>query len=160
MLSLVGSTQVVGNEYKGTYCCIQTYYLSGAYKKKGVEQMQKIDGTTIKLNRGDILSLTLTLKVNEETDYTFQVGDTIVFSLYNKGKLSEDAILLKEITVEEATQSVNINLTSQETKIGDLIDKPIDYWYEIELNGQYTVIGYDDKGAKIFRLFPEGSKVV
>lgn len=121
--------------------------------------MQKIDGTTIKLNRGDVLNLTLTLKTSDGSDYTFQANDKIVFSVYNKGKMTNDAVLLKEITVGEPSESVTINLSSQETKIGDLINKPVEYWYEVELNNQYTVIGYDDTGAKILLLYPEGSKL-
>lgn len=122
--------------------------------------MQKVEGTTIKINRGDVLNLTLSLKLDDGTPYTFQPNDTVVFSLYNKNALDKDAILLKEVTVQESAQSVDITLSSQETKIGELTNKPIDYWYEVELNGQYTVIGYDDDGAKIFKLFPEGSKLV
>lgn len=122
--------------------------------------MQKIDGTTIKLNRGDVLNLTLTLKNSDGSTYSFQNGDKVVFSIYNKGKLSEDAVFLKEVDVTETLQALEINLTSEETKIGELINKPVEYWYEIELNNQYTVIGYDDTGAKIFMLFPEGSKVL
>lgn len=122
--------------------------------------MQKIDGTTIKINRGDVLNLNLTLKLDDGTPYTFQANDVIVFSIYNAGELSKETVLLKEITVASETQSVSISLTSEETKIGELLDYPIDYWYEIELNGQYTVIGYDDKGAKVFRLFPEGSQLL
>ena len=122
--------------------------------------MQKVEGTTIKINRGDILNLTLSLKLDDGTTYTFQPNDTVVFSLYSKGALDKDAILLKEVTVQETAQSVEITLTSEETKIGNLINKPVDYWYEVELNNQYTVIGYDDDGAKIFKLYPEGSKLV
>lgn len=122
--------------------------------------MQKVEGTTIKINRGDILNLTLSLKLDDGTNYTFQPNDKVVFSLYNKNGLDKEAILLKEITVQESAQSVEITLSSQETKIGELINKPIEYWYEVELNDQYTVIGYDDDGAKIFKLYPEGSKLV
>lgn len=121
--------------------------------------MQKIEGSTIMVNRGDVLNLTLNL-TNGETPYTFQVGDKLVFSIYKPNQLSGDAILLKEVSVLEASESVDITLTSDETKIGELINKPVDYWYEIELNDQYTVIGYDEDGAKIFKLFPEGSKLI
>ena len=121
--------------------------------------MQKIEGSTIMVNRGDVLNLTLNL-TNGENPYTFQVNDKVVFSLYYPNKLNEDAILLKEVTVDAETQSVDISLTSEETKIGELINKPVDYWYEIELNDQYTVIGYDENGAKILKLFPEGSKLI
>lgn len=121
--------------------------------------MQKIDGTTIKLNRGDVLNFTLTLSSSSGDPYTFQDGDKVIFSVYNKNKMSEDAVLLKEFTVSGSRQSVEINCTKEDTKLGDLINKPVEYWYEIELNNEYTVIGYDDEGAKILMLFPEGSKV-
>ena len=121
--------------------------------------MQKIDGSTIKLNRGDVMNITLTLKTIDGSDYTFQNGDKIIFSVYNKNKMDEEAVLLKEVDVLEQQESVIISLSSEETEIGELINKPVDYWYEVELNNEYTVIGYDDDGAKILRLYPEGSKM-
>jgi len=45
-------------------------------------------------------------------------------------------------------------------KIGDVINKPTDYWYEIEINPEtkpQTIIGYDENGEKILKLYPEGS---
>jgi hypothetical protein len=121
--------------------------------------MQKIEETTIKLNRGDTLNINLTIKKEDETDYLFEEGDKITFSIYNKGKLNEKAVLLKEINTTPGTTSVNIYCDSEETKIGELVNKPVDYWYEIELNDEYTILGYDDKGAKLFKLYPEGSKI-
>ena len=121
--------------------------------------MQKLDGTTIKLNRGDVLNLTLSAKLEDNTDYTFQVGDKVVFSVYEKNKMSDKAVLIKEINITESSQSVVIRLDSNETKIDNLINKPVEYWYEIELNDEYTIIGYDDAGAKILMLYPEGSKL-
>ncbi len=122
--------------------------------------MQKIDGTTIKLNRGDVLNLTLSVKINGTENYTFQVGDEIVFSVYNKGKMEQEAVVLKRIVIAEECQSVSINLTSEETKLGEMKNKPVEYWYEVELNNQYTIIGYDDAGEKQLMLYPEGSKIV
>ena len=122
--------------------------------------MRVIDGTTIKINRGDILPLRLTIPISQNENYIFQVGDTIIFGVYGAKKMSQNALLLKEVVVTEQSDHVDITLTSEEMKIGDLIDKPTDYWYEIELNGQQTVIGYDDNGAKILRLYPEGSEVI
>ena len=121
--------------------------------------MQKIEGTTIKVNRGDILNFTFSIKKEDGTNYTFQIGDTIRFAVYNKEGLNSGSLLLKEIVVDSESQSIEIELTSSETKIGNIVNKPIDYWYEIELNGEHTIIGYDDAGAKIFRLYPEGSKI-
>ena len=54
----------------------------------------------------------------------------------------------------------NINLTSEETRIGNLTNAPVEYWYKIELNNQYTIVGYDEDGAKKLILYPEGSKVI
>lgn len=122
--------------------------------------MQKMIGTTINVNRGDELNLNLTLDLDSGEPYTFEEGDKIVFSIYKKGDMSGNAVLVKEIDATPNETSIDISLTSQETKIGEMINKPVEYWYEIELNGRYTVIGYDDKGAKIFKLFPEGSKIV
>lgn len=68
-------------------------------------------------------------------------------------------VLQKDITVEHESASVDILLTSYETRIGSIINKPIDYWYEVELNPEteaQTIIGYDEDGPKIFRLYPEG----
>ena len=122
--------------------------------------MQKIDGTTIKVNRGDALNITLTLQNEEGTPQTFKVGDNIVFSIYNKEGLNGKAVLLKEIGVLSESESVTIELTNEDTKIGSIVNTPMEYWYEIELNNQYTIIGYDDDGAKKFILYPEGSKIV
>lgn len=121
--------------------------------------MQKVTNTTIEVNRGDELNLNLSLKLDSGADYTFEAGDKIVFSLYKKGKMSDNAILIKEVDATPDTTSLEISLTSNETKIGEMINKPVEYWYEIELNDRYTVIGYDDKGAKRFILYPEGSKI-
>ena len=121
--------------------------------------MQKIEGTTIKLNRGDVLNFTLTLSSSTGDPYTFQDGDKVVFSVYNKNKMSDNAVLLKEFVVSGSQQSVEINCTKEDTQLGDLINKPVEYWYEIELNNEYTVIGYDEDGAKLLMLYPEGSKI-
>lgn len=118
--------------------------------------MQKIDGTTILLNRGDNLNLTLTLNTEDETAYMFQPGDKIIFSVYNKKSMDKTPVLKKEINVEEETDNVVISCNGEETKIGDYINKPMDYWYEIELNEGYTVLGYDENGPKILKLYPEG----
>lgn len=121
--------------------------------------MQKINGTTILVNRGDELNLNLSLQLDSGDTYTFEQGDKVVFSLYNKGKMNENAILIKEVDATPEATSLEISFTSEETKIGEMANKPVEYWYEIELNDRYTVIGYDDTGAKLFMLYPEGSQL-
>ena len=121
--------------------------------------MSKIEGTTIKLNRGDVLSLTLSVSYTDGTSYSFTANDTVVFSVYNKNQMSGNAVFMKTINVTTPGQTLPVNLTSNDTKFGNLIDKPVEYWYEFELNNQYTVLGYDDSGPKKLILYPEGSKI-
>ena len=121
--------------------------------------MRIIDGTTIKINRGNTLPLKLVIPISHTENYMFQVGDEIMFGVYANKKMSDEALLLKRYIVEEPAEEFEFTLSAEDMKFGDLINKPTDYWYEIELNGDQTVIGYDDEGAKILRLFPEGSEV-
>lgn len=121
--------------------------------------MLKIDGTNILLTRGD--ECTITLKVNREDseEYAFNVGDVISFAVYNKKEFNKEPLLLKEVTVQEPTNIVDIFLESNETKIGIMDNKQIIYWYEIQLNHSQTIVGYDDKGPKILILYPEGGNI-
>lgn len=116
--------------------------------------MFKIEENTIHLTRGDKATINLTIQ-----DYTFKVGDTIEFRVYNKRELDKQAILTKEVTVENEADNIDISLTSEETKLGEIVNKPITYWYEIELNDNQTIIGYDEDGAKELILYPEGAEI-
>lgn len=100
----------------------------------------------------DIKTLTLQL-------HTFNKGDVVRFKVFKK-KDCGCVEIQKDITVSEQTTHIDIELTSDDTKIGELINKPVDYWYEVELNPDtkpQTVIGYDEAGEKIFKLYPEGN---
>lgn len=117
--------------------------------------MFKIDSdtNTIYLTRGD--SANLTLKI---ADYIFVPGDKIEFRVYNKKGMNELPLIDEIVDVEEECESIDIQLTSEMTKIGEIANKPITYWYEIELNDDATVIGYDENGAKELILYPEGEE--
>lgn len=120
---------------------------------------------TICLTRGDIASIVTSAKQKDGADagqpYTFVKGDVVRLSVFKK-KDCQCIVLKKEVTVEEETETVTIHLTKEDTKIGDPINKPVDYWYDIELNpdtAPITIVGYDMEGEKIFRLYPEGGVV-
>lgn len=113
--------------------------------------MIKIEGTTIKCTRGDRVAFDFKIK-----DYEFKIEDTISFRVYEKKGYDLPAVIEKIITIEEPAESVNITLSSEDTSIGEIENKPVDYWYEIELNDDQTIIGYDEEGPKIFTLLPEG----
>lgn len=122
--------------------------------------MFKINDETklIEITRGDIGGINLSVE-----DYTFKTNDTIQLNIYNARRMNRPPVFTKEWVVTEATETFNIQLSSQDTKFGEMKSRPIDYWYEIQLNGNQTIIGFDDeknedskKGEKIFRLYPEG----
>lgn len=116
--------------------------------------MFKIENKTIKINRGDIGTITLTIP-----DHIFQKGDVITLGVYTKKGLQKESKLLKNVVVEEATASVDIPLTKEDTTIDEIQNKPITYWYEIQLNHEQTVVGYDDESTADFILYPEGSDI-
>lgn len=124
--------------------------------------MFKIDSNTKQINitRGDIGTIVVSAKNEDESDYEFQVGDVIRLGVF-VAKDYNKIVLEKDVNVLEATTSVDVDLESEDTTIGDIISKPITYWYEIQLNpdsNPQTIIGHDEKGAKIFMLYPEGVK--
>ena len=116
------------------------------------------DDLSIYATRGDTVFFTVTANENG-TPYTFQAGDVLRIKIYEK-KNAEEVVLEKCFPVTAATTDFTILLTEEDTKIGGVISKARDYWYEIELNpftNPQTIIGYDEDGAKVFKLFPEGA---
>lgn len=115
---------------------------------------------SVYVTRGDILFFKVTADNGGEA-YRFQPGDVIRMTVYEK-KACNCVVLQKDFPIMEESLFVDIFLTEEETRIGSLINKPVDYWYEIELNPRtnpQTIVGYDEDGAKVFRLFPEGDKL-
>lgn len=115
------------------------------------------DDKSIYLTRGDHVSFTLVADDNGEA-HTFRQGDLVRFTVFGK-KDSKNVLLQKDFRVGADTQEVGIVLTGDDTKIGPEISKPTDYWYEVEANPDIqpnTLIGYDEDGPKVFRLYPEG----
>lgn len=116
---------------------------------------------SIYLTRGDIASIEVSAKKNAEESYVFQKNDIVRFQVFERGNC-ENVVLKKTVYVMEESPTVDIFLNKEDTTIGELINIPRDYWYEIELNPDtepQTLVGYDDTGAKLFRLYPEGSGV-
>lgn len=130
--------------------------------------MFKIDQNTkqIDLTRGDIASIRVSAKKDDGENYVFQVGDVIRFKVFEK-KHCNCVVLQKDTKATEETEEVVIELYSEDTKIGNIINKDTDYWYEIELNpdtAPQTIVGYYvDENKKvhemIFKLLPEGDEI-
>ena len=115
------------------------------------------DDMSIYITRGDVAVFDVVAE-DKGVKYSFQPGDVVRIKVTEK-KNCDNVVLQKDFPVLEAADKVEIVLEEKDTKIGGIISKPVDYWYEIELNphtNPQTIIGYDDDGAKVFKLFPEG----
>lgn len=118
------------------------------------------DDMTINITRGDAATFSVTAIIGD-ADYEFKPDDVVRLKVFGKKDCS-NVVLQKDVVVTEATSAVEISLEKEDTKFGEIISKPTDYWYEIELNPEtypQTIVGYDDNGAKVFRLYPEGDAV-
>lgn len=129
--------------------------------------MFKINPITkqIDLTRGDVAAIKVNAKNSDGSDYQFKVGDIVRLSVYKK-KDCHCVELVKDTEVTEETTMAEINLTKEDTKIGDIISRDTDYWYEVVLNpdtAPQTIIGYEihpETGKpweKILKLLPEAN---
>lgn len=117
---------------------------------------------SIYLTRGDIANIVVSATQPNGEPYTFQVGEVVRFKVFKRRDCT-DVVLTKDVKVTEEGTTVTIYLDREDTKIGDIINRPINYWYEVEVNPDtepQTIIGYDNNGEKILRLFPEGGTEV
>ena len=124
--------------------------------------MFKINSSTKQINitRGDVGIIVVSALNEDGTDHYFEVGDIIRLGVFPTKDYNE-VILQKDVEVAERSKTVEISLDSEDTTIGEIINKPVNYWYEIQLNPDtepQTIIGYDETGAKLFVLYPEGAK--
>lgn len=120
------------------------------------------DDMTIHITRGDIGVIEVSADADGDNLYTFKPGDVVRFKVYPK-KHHENVVISKDVVVDVETQIVTINLGRTDTKLGEIINKPAVYWYEVELNpdtSPQTFIGYDTSGPKLFMLYPEGGDTV
>jgi hypothetical protein len=114
----------------------------------------------IHITRGDVGVIEVNANKSETEPYIFKPGDLVRFKVVVR-KQHETVVIEKDTIINEESTIVEINLYQEDTKIGDIINKPVDYWYEIELNPDtcpQTIIGYDADGPKIFRVYPEGGE--
>lgn len=110
------------------------------------------DDHSIACTRGDAMDFPL------PNDIEFFEGDVIRFQVFKKKNCTE-LVLRKDFVIEEVSADMMIHISGDETKFGGIINKPTDFWYEVEINpgkASNTIIGYDGEGAKVFTLYPEG----
>lgn len=118
------------------------------------------EDNSIYATRGDIVFFGVTAE-DDGKNYKFQAGDVVRIKVYGK-KNADNVVMQKDFPVTEVCEEVEIFLGEEDTKFGEVISKPKDYWYEVELNpygNPQTIIGYTEEGPAVFRLFPEGDDI-
>ena len=114
------------------------------------------DDLTIDCTRGDAGSFSVGAILND-APYIFRDDDIVRFSVCAKKDYST-VVLQKDVVVTSETALVEFHIDSDETKFGDVINKPTEYWYTIKLNPDtncQTIIGHTKEGARVFMLYPE-----
>lgn len=132
------------------------------------------DKTTILLTRGDSTDgynnkIGFCAPYYDETTHEIKYRDIkptdkISFVVYEKKGYTKEEILRKEYTLkqigyEQPTKYPELKLTSEDTKKFPLKNKATTYWYDIVLNNEKTIIGYDEEGAKKIIVYPEAEEV-
>ncbi len=116
------------------------------------------EDNSIYLTRGDVAAFYVTAKDQNGEPYIFQPGDIVRINIHGR-KECDLVVYQKDFPVDVETERVEVFLPEEGTKLGEIISKPKDYWYEITLNpdtNPQTIIGYTEDGATVLKLFPEG----
>ena len=118
--------------------------------------MLKIDeNNNIFITRGDKASIDICIPL-DEGNYEFQTTDILYFTV-KKTYNDTQPVLRKILTFEEPTTTATFILTSSDTTLGQLSNLPLQYVYDVSLNEDQTIIGYDENGAKYLTIYPEVS---
>lgn len=118
--------------------------------------MIKIDDEkTIHITRGDETNDINKLPISLE-NYEFKKNEKLKLIVMEKKGYTKDIILEKDFTIDENTSEVFLNLTSEDTLKFPLENKKITYWYDIILNDNTTIYGYDENNAKKLVVYPGG----
>lgn len=115
---------------------------------------------SIYVTRGDICVFSVTCDKGG-APYLFREGDIVRIKVFEKNNV-ENVFLSKDFVASPGEEKTVITLNGEDTKFGEYINKPTTFWYEIELNpdtAPQTIIGYDEDGAKVFKMFPEGGEL-
>lgn len=133
------------------------------------------DNTTLRLTRGDStdgynnkIAFFVPFKnitTGDEGRLKIKPTDKISFVVHSKKGYTKDEILrvdytLKEIGYEEETEFPELKLTEEDTRKFPRTTKPVTYWYDLVINDEKTVIGYDEEGAKKVIVYPESEEEV
>lgn len=107
------------------------------------------------INRGNRLVFDYEISNGDDTNYIFKDDDIVTFSIYEAFGLEKEPVLSKSFKPTPGSDTIKIDIPKDEMKFSEMTNTYVDYWYEITLNEE-TTLGFDDLGAKIIRIYPEG----
>lgn len=118
------------------------------------------DSTQEKFNKLAFIFPIYNLETKQEELYEFQLDDKISFVVIEKKGYTKEEVLRKEYTLKdlgytEPSTTPEIPLTAEDTKVFALSNKKQTYWYEVVLNDETTILGFDDEGASKLIVYPE-----
>jgi hypothetical protein len=118
--------------------------------------MIKIDeDKTIHVTRGDATNDINKLVVSQE-GVSFSQNDKLKLIVVKKKGYTSSIVFSKEQTITDAGDEVEFELTSTDTSGFPLENTKKEYWYDFVLNGDTTILGYDEDNAKKFIVYPGG----
>lgn len=118
------------------------------------------DDNSIGVTRGDVCFFDVEAS-DDGKPYLFQPGDVLRIKVYER-KNASSVVLQKDFLADREQSAISVFLTGEDTKLGPVISKAVPFWYEVELNpdtAPQTIVGFDEDGAKIFMLYPEGADI-
>lgn len=86
--------------------------------------------------------------------YKFVVGNELILNIYERKGYDKEPVKSVEVTITEESEEAVIPLTESDTTFGEIPNKEITYWYDITLNKDKTVVGFDENGEKEFIMYP------
>lgn len=118
--------------------------------------MIKIDeDKVIHITRGDATNDINKLEISYP-NYTFKANDTLTLRVVQKKGYTSNILFEKTQTINTAGTTVDFLLTSSDTLNFPLENRKRTYWYDLILNEDTTIIGYDEENAKKLIVYPGG----
>lgn len=115
--------------------------------------MFKLTNNTFHVTRGDSGYITVEYKDGS----TLPAGSLVTFGVYRKNELDAQPVLWADDELPSGVTSFNLFVSSDQTfGMENPENGREEYWYELKVGADRTVLGYDETGAKIFYLYPTG----
>ena len=113
--------------------------------------MFKIVNNTFHVTRGD--SGVITVKFKDGS--VLPEGSDVTFGVYRKNELDAEPVLWELKTIASNKRSIHLYI-SNTFEMENPENGREEYWYELKIGPEFTALGYDETGPKIFYLYPSG----